>query len=101
MRPVRQLALRSDAPCSVSDCVDLRLGSGRCRLVKFGTFERILRPRSFDQRHVCLGVTSGQSKLVLTAYSGKPDLGGMPNRERTIAYWEWRDGGSSVYPRGL
>ena len=44
------------------------------------------------------GWVLSQYSRQLAAYSGKPDLGGMPNRERTIAYWEWRDGGSSVYP---
>jgi len=55
-------------------------------------------PEVVDQWHVCLGVIPGQSTT--TAYSGKPDLGGVSNRERVTTHWEWRDGGSTVYPPG-
>ena len=73
-------------------------GPVRCRPASSGTVERILSLRS---------LTNGTSVWVfpqvsrqLSAYSGKPDLGGVSNRKRTTAHWEWRDGGSSVYPPG-
>jgi hypothetical protein len=36
--------------------------------------------------------------LQLAIYSGKPDTSAILLWGRTIAYWEWRDGESSVYP---
>jgi hypothetical protein len=36
--------------------------------------------------------------VVLATYFGKPEISAIPTWERTIAHWEWKDGGSSVYP---
>jgi hypothetical protein len=38
--------------------------------------------------------------LQLIAYSGKPKTSANLSRERLTTHWEWRDGESSVYPRG-
>ena len=38
--------------------------------------------------------------VVLVTYSGKPTSANSILR-RMPTHWEWRDGGSSVYPRGL
>jgi hypothetical protein len=38
--------------------------------------------------------------LQLATCSGKPKTSVIPSCERLTAHWEWRDGESSVYPRG-
>jgi hypothetical protein len=38
--------------------------------------------------------------LQLIVFSGKPKTPTILSRERPTAHWEWRDGESSVYPRG-
>ncbi len=46
------------------------------------------------------GWVLSQYSRQLAAYSGKPDLGGVSNREPVTTHWEWRDGGSIMYPPG-
>jgi hypothetical protein len=96
LSPDGELALGKESLCSVSVCWCPRTRPLQ-NCVKRDCWTQT-EPEVVDQWHVCLGVIPGQSTT--TAYFGKPDLGGVSNRERVTTHWEWRDGGSSVYPPG-